>query len=631
MTAPSTEGYASSGRPYVRWWWFAERIRTADIDYQLDWIRESGFGGVEIAWVYPYDATSKNAPKWLGHDWQTAVAYAAAGCVARGLGCDFTLGTLWPFGDSLVGPEDASLTVSGLSSQRLRGTWESAHGVEESYIVNHLDRAAVGSYARRVIDALTPALNAVNEGGTPPALFSDSWEVENEGLWSTGLGDGFAAVHGYRLEPLVDSLLTQPDVACDYYQYRSELVLNEFFRTIARFSRSAGALSRVQCHGAPTDLIAAYACVDVPESEALLFDPPFSAIAASAAVQAGRPVVSAEAFTCMYGWKPRPGPGPEMGRERVEDFKLLADALFAEGVNHIVWHGMPYSPAGSRRRFYATAHIGPDASLAPSLPSLNRYFASCAADLRGGRPVSRLAVYLPLEDEVVAGALAEDRRRPSATYHWEMQYRRFPESLWGYRPIWTSKHFLHRARVVDGGIRLGSTIVSALYVDVDRLSVGALEAILGVAGAGGLVFLARPPRQAGRCSHLRFGSAVSALLACPHVRPAADIAALQPLLRSLSSEHPPFWALDAGDTRRFFFAHPGCRELSYPLDRSIRYADYPCRVELELPIGGRGPARDVLRVALEFQPRESITMEINGKGDVRLVPRDQPTVLGATP
>src|SRR5262249_45689558 len=139
--------------------------------------------------------------------------------------------------------------------------------------------------------------------------------------------------------------------------------------------REHGACSRVQCHGAPTDLLSAYAAVDIPESEAILFDPPFSRIAASAAALAGRAVVSAEAFTCVYGFI-APAylePYRYWHKEQVADMKLLADALFAHGVNQIVWHGMPFNPPGGRNEFYASVHVGPDAAFAGELRAFNRY------------------------------------------------------------------------------------------------------------------------------------------------------------------------------------------------------------------------------------------------------------------
>ena len=68
-----TEPYAE-GKPYTRWWWFASEIQQEDIKYQLEWLKENGFGGVEIAWVYPMrgDSTIKH-PKWLSEEWAASV------------------------------------------------------------------------------------------------------------------------------------------------------------------------------------------------------------------------------------------------------------------------------------------------------------------------------------------------------------------------------------------------------------------------------------------------------------------------------------------------------------------------------------------------------------------------------
>ena len=110
--------------------------------------------------------------------------------------------------------------------------------------------------------------------------------------------------------------------------------------------------------------------MDIPESEAILFPPPFSRIAASAAALSGKPVVSAETFTCLYGFVTRANLEPYRywHKEQVADLKLLADALFAQGVNQIVWHGMPFNGPGGRNEFYASVHVGPDAAFAAELP-----------------------------------------------------------------------------------------------------------------------------------------------------------------------------------------------------------------------------------------------------------------------
>ena len=93
----TVEPYAE-GKPYTRWWWFASEIQNEDIKYQLEWLKENGFGGVEIAWVYPMrgDSTIQH-PKWLSEEWAASVNYAKRTADSLGLGCDFTYGTLWPF------------------------------------------------------------------------------------------------------------------------------------------------------------------------------------------------------------------------------------------------------------------------------------------------------------------------------------------------------------------------------------------------------------------------------------------------------------------------------------------------------------------------------------------------------
>ena len=67
-----------------------------------------------------------------------------------------------------------------------------------------------------------------------------------------------------------------PPERYDYRRVRAEVILDAFYRPFTELSHRLGAYARVQAHGSPTDLLAAYAAADVPESEALLFDPPFS-------------------------------------------------------------------------------------------------------------------------------------------------------------------------------------------------------------------------------------------------------------------------------------------------------------------------------------------------------------------
>src|SRR5208283_3112013 len=45
--------FHDTSKPYVRWWWIQGPYREPDIVFQLDWVKANGFGGVELAWIYP--------------------------------------------------------------------------------------------------------------------------------------------------------------------------------------------------------------------------------------------------------------------------------------------------------------------------------------------------------------------------------------------------------------------------------------------------------------------------------------------------------------------------------------------------------------------------------------------------
>ena len=208
----SSQQYSST-KPYTRWWWFNGPIREEDVRYQLDWLKQNGFGGVEIAFLYSQPG-SVPGPEWLSPQWSQAVAYAKRYAERIGLGCDFTFGSAWPFGGSVVAEADASRTFAGLSRQLLEKSWETPRGrspdsetldpdrnlefrtsglgfaISERgrplYVLNHLDRHALERYSQKMGAALKDAL-----AGETSALFCDSFEVDPEGLWSDGLDRAF--------------------------------------------------------------------------------------------------------------------------------------------------------------------------------------------------------------------------------------------------------------------------------------------------------------------------------------------------------------------------------------------------------------------------------------------------------
>jgi hypothetical protein len=601
--------FQGRSKPYVRWWWLAGPFRREDIHKQLVWIQANGFGGVELAWLLPsWLEHAEPGITWLGPEWCDLVAFTKEDADRLGLGCDFTFGSCWPFGGTGVSRQHAARTFHGISRQRLRGSWED-DSTGPLYVLNHLDREALRAYAGVMMAALDGGLR-----GSPSALFCDSLEIDTRRLWDPKLWERFASHFGYRLEGLEDEVDADPDLRHDYRTVIADTILAEFYEEFAAICREHGAYSRVQCHGAPTDLLAAYAAVDIPEAEAILFSPAFSRIAASAAALASKPVVSAETFTCLYGFVTPANLEPYRywHREQVADLKLLADALFAQGVNQIVWHGMPFNGPGGQNEFYASVHVAPDASLAADLPAFNVYLERVSSLLKLGRTESRLAVYLPNEDNRRLDRIPNAERTPGANYRWEMRHVAVPREAEGYAPLWISLAFLRRAEVRGGRLIVGDCSFAALLIDVEWLDGEALAEIDRLAEAGLSVILARLPNAPGKRPRGDYQALLEQLRTRSGVVGTLEEARLVPVVAG--DDIPPFWARRTTQSLYLFFAHPKARELCYPM----RYGQSHCpraevrRVTIDLE-GTTYP------LELVFEPNQSLVVRISRANGVQFV------------
>ena len=597
--------FYQSSKPWTRWWWFSGPIAEADIRFQLDWLKDSGFGGVEIAWVYPLKG-SKPGPAWLSKKWSKVVTYAKQYADSIGLGCDFTFGSRWPFGGSIVPKGDAMRVYGGFSGQRLELSWEDPFLDERPYILNHLDKSALERYSRIMGDALSEALK-----GSTSALFCDSWEVQTEGMWTDGFGEAFHDRYGYSISEHMDKLDEYPDVRYDYRKLIAEYVLNQFYKPFTEICHSLSAFSRVQCHGSPTDLLAAYASVDVPETEAVLFEPNFALITASAAALSGKKIVSAETFTCLYGWMPPPGPSPYQGQEQVADMKLVADALFANGVNFIVWHGMPYNPKGASNRFYATVHVGPDSGFADEIPSFNNYMQKVSGYMRMGKAYSDVAVYLPLEDTWMLNRLpANSNLPPDANYHWELRYIKFPSELSGYHPTWISRPFLGQSKYDGNLLHCGDATFSSLYVDVEWLDEDALLELLRLGREGLPICLKRMPQQPGREKSRAYDRDIAELVSLPNVSSDFKKIHINPPLVARDNL-PDFRCRVTDEGYLLFFANPKTKDLHYPLKYGQSYSDETTEMPVEINVGATKVGTN-----LAFKPYRSILLRISKDGAI---------------
>lgn len=605
-----------SCKPYTRWWWFSSEIDKNDVRDQLIWLRDHEFGGVEIAWVYPmFLDPEKSHPDFLSKEWSEPVVYAKKVADSLGLGCDYTYGTLWPFSDVILPDGDQTRNYfDSVEVARRPLTWDHP---KEARILNHLDKEAFRRYAARMDSGLGEAYK-----GSKSGIFVDSWEVETDYLWTPGFGKSFLDQHSYDIEPYMKERTLKDegnaDVRYDYMKTLSGYVLDEFYGPFAENAAKNGSFSRAQCGGAPTDLLTAFTLVDIPETEAILYEPCFSKIAASAATLGGKDAVTSETFTCVYGWtslryKDGHGQSPHQGKEQIADLKLVCDALFAMGTNQIIWHGFAFNKVGRLDNwFYTTCQVSTrdeDNLSGDQLTGFNRYMTEVSRYMRAGHNYSDLAVYIPMEDAWMGGAYPEDvtSKMPWALGEYEMRYIMTPESLKGRQPLWVNGHFLSSAEYGEDGLRCGNALFKALYIDVDHIDYSSLESILRLAKEGLPVCLAKRPAEPGKIKHADYEALIDELTSLPSVSSDPSVIPGKPLVEGM--DIPNFWCREDGKKMYLFFANPMTSTVSYPMEYGKAFDDKGSTREVTINHHGRSDL-----VTLDFRPMESVLLEASRSG-----------------
>ena len=95
----------------MRWWWFGPSVQRAELNRELTAMAGAGFGGVEVAYVYPLAAATT---EFMSDAFLADLRFAAERANELGLRFDLTLGSGWSFG----GPH----ITADLAARQLR--WE---------------------------------------------------------------------------------------------------------------------------------------------------------------------------------------------------------------------------------------------------------------------------------------------------------------------------------------------------------------------------------------------------------------------------------------------------------------------------------------------------------------------------
>lgn len=624
--------YYPNTKPCTRWWWFATKIKQSDIKHQLDWAKDNNFGGVEIAWVYPlyrYQSMyarsfgrqypkDTTAQEWLSPEWVNMVVYTKKYADSIGLSCDFTFGSAWPVAGKNISKANRTKIYGDSSFQQLltfSWAWP-----DTMFVIDHLKANAFQEFADPIGKALTQALK-----GSKSALFTDSWEIKlnaTNKIWTEGFDSTFQERFGYDILPYMEQGLDSfPKVRYDYMVHLDQYVTAGFYIPYVEKCKELGAWSRVQCLAAPTDVMTTYSLVDIPETESMLNNPNYSRIVSSSACLASKRLVSSETFTCMYGF-----PNTYLHQEQTADLKMVADAMFAHGVNHHVYHGMPYNPKGSdTNTFFATTYFGPGGSLSEELPQFNSYMETVSRYLQIGKTYSDIAVYIPHEDGIMKGAYPPERQRVWVWGEYELRYIDPPKELEGYHPLWINRHFLENAKFINGKLEVGDASFSILYVDVNYMDNRALKRILNLAKQGLPICIKKSPTEPSNIKNESYNTLLLELKRLPNVESdLKKIVNTKPLLEADSL--PQYWCKVDGEGYAYIFlAQWHSKNLTYPVYSGQSFMDKSTTLPLTINY-----LNNEIPLNITFKPYQSVMLKVSPQGkveyiDISYTPKD-PTI-----
>lgn len=305
------------------------------------------------------------------------------------------------------GEWDIYAIFSGRTFQKVKRAAPGGEGL----VLNHYDSIAVKRYLGKFDKAFVESGAPV-----PDTFFNDSYEVYGSD-WADNIFEEFAADHGYRLEDFIPEFVDEKDtsdlrrrVVRDYRFTLARMLEDNFTRPWTDWAHAKGARIRNQSHGSPANIIDIYADVDIPECESFGqtdfsipglhrsgpsrpsdADPAVLKFASSAAHLAGKPLTSSETLTWLT----------EHFHTSLSNCKPELDQMLCSGVNHVYFHGAPYSPKGAEFpgwMFYASINMSPTNSIWEDAGGLMKYLERVQAFLTAGKPDNDFLLYFPIED-----------------------------------------------------------------------------------------------------------------------------------------------------------------------------------------------------------------------------------------
>jgi hypothetical protein len=291
--------------------------------------------------------------------------------------------------DGLESPVEIQFFIASRTGMQVKRPAVGAEG----FVLDHLDRAGVDNYLKKVGDRLMQAF----DNQPPYAIFCDSLEVYNSD-WAGDFLEEFHKRRGYDLRPVLPALVNDMGakslaIRRDWGKTLTELLNERFLAAMRQWSQRHHTRFRIQGYGVPAAALSSNAYADLAEGEGPQWKN-LSATrwAASASHLYGQPVTSSETWTWLHSPAFRATP---------LDVKAEADRHFLQGINQLIGHGWPYTAEGVEYpgwRFYAAGVFNEKNPWWIVMPDMSRYLQRLSFLLRQGRPANDVAIYLPNDD-----------------------------------------------------------------------------------------------------------------------------------------------------------------------------------------------------------------------------------------
>ncbi|MGA2569351.1 MAG: glycosyl hydrolase [Terracidiphilus sp.] len=557
----------SDARPMMRWWWFGPAAEKNELARELRTMKAGGIGGAEIQPVYALDLDDsvkgfRNLP-YLSREFLDMVGFSAQTAHDLDLRLSVTLASGWPYGGAYVpvsdaagrlrivadtvppnatalpvpsirngekllaaflttgtpaqydaehaqqireirgdrlilpagiaGPQVALFFISSRTGQQVKRAAVGAEG----FVLDHFSVEAVQNHLKTVADPLIAACG----NKVPDSVFSDSLEVY-ESDWTPNLFEEFRARRGYDLTEHLPELAAgisaeAADLRFDWGRTLAELVDEHYLTPLNTWARAHHTRFRSQTYGTPAVTLSSNALVDLPEGEGSQWHGAFSYTrwTTSANHVYGRPISSSETWTWLHSPAFRATP---------LDMKAEADTFFLQGINQLVGHGWPYSPASAGEpgwSFYAAAVFNDHNPWWVVMPDVTKYLTRMSYLLRQGTPANDVAVLLPEED-------AQARFRPGhVSVSDEMPQLLGPDLVPALLDAGYNFDFIDSAAIDHKGIQYPVLILPG----VERLPLATYRRIEEYASRGGAVIAVKslPSRDPGLKESPRDSDAVA--------------------------------------------------------------------------------------------------------------------------